>query len=256
VNTMLEVDHLSVALDCKEVLNDLSFSVHHGNILVIIGPNGAGKTTLLRALNGLVPIRNGKVHLNGEDLITKDILERAKLIASVPQAGNLPAAFRVRDVVILGRTPYLNWLGQTSKSDEEIVQEALSQTQTEKLADRMVSELSAGEQQRVLLARALAQTTPILFMDEPTTHLDLKYQVELLNLIKDLTRRKKLITLLVLHDLNLSGRFADQVMILHQGQIAAWGDPSQVLTRDLLSRVYRVPIQVEKKYSSLHIFPE
>ena len=253
---MLEVDHLSVALDCKVVLNDLSFSVHHGNILVIIGPNGAGKTTLLRALNGLVPIRNGKVHLNGEDLITKDILERAKLIASVPQAGNLPAAFRVRDVVILGRTPYLNWLGQTSKSDEEIVQEALSQTQTEKLADRMVSELSAGEQQRVLLARALAQTTPILFMDEPTTHLDLKYQVELLNLIKDLTRRKKLITLLVLHDLNLSGRFADQVMILHQGQIAAWGDPSQVLTRDLLSRVYRVPIQVEKKYSSPHIFPE
>jgi ABC-type cobalamin/Fe3+-siderophores transport system ATPase subunit len=253
---MLVVENLSVDLDSTTILDGLSFAAACGEILAIIGPNGAGKTTLLRAISGLLPIHKGKVKLSNENLAYKSIIERAKLIASVPQASNLPPAFIVQDVVMLGRTPYLNWLGQTSPVDEEITREALSQTQSLELSKRKIAELSAGEQQRVLLARALAQTTPVLIMDEPTTHLDLRYQVKLLELTQELTRKKNLITIIVLHDLNLASRCADQILVLDRGHMAAMGKPEQVLRDDILSRVYQIPIQVEKGNKTLHIHPK
>jgi ABC-type cobalamin/Fe3+-siderophores transport system ATPase subunit len=157
---------------------------------------------------------------------------------------------------MLGRTPFLNWLGQTSPQDEEIIKIALQQTQSLDLALRKVGELSAGEQQRVLLARALAQSTPVLLMDEPTTHLDLRYQIELLDLVQQLTRQKKLITLIVLHDLNLASRYADELILLEHGQIAAFGKPKKVLKDAALSRVYQIPIQVDKENGILRVFPK
>jgi ABC-type cobalamin/Fe3+-siderophores transport system ATPase subunit len=252
---MLEVKNLSINLDHKRILENISFSARQGEILAIIGPNGAGKTTLLRAINGLLPIREGEISLGDKKLSFISMTERARLIATVPQAFNLPPAFHVKDIVMLGRTPYLNWLGQTSQADEEIAQEAMQQTDSMELGERMIAELSAGEQQRVLLARALAQNTPVLLMDEPTTHLDLKYQMELLHLTRNLTRSKKLITLIVLHDLNLACRIADRVMVLDHGLIAAMGKPSEVLDKNLLSSVYQVPVRVEKKKQIIHIFP-
>lgn len=252
---MLEVKNLAVNLDHQRILEKISFSVKQGEILSIIGPNGAGKTTLLRAINGLLPICKGEITLEGKNISSFPIPERARLIATVPQATHLLPAFRVKDVVMLGRTPYLNWLGQTSQCDEEIVHEALRQTDAMEFGERMASELSAGEQQRVLLARALAQNTPVLLMDEPTTHLDLKYQMELLSLTKDLTHSKKLITLVVMHDLNLACRIADRIMVLNHGQIAVAGRPTEVLNKDLLSKVYRVPLLVEKRDQTIYIFP-
>jgi ABC-type cobalamin/Fe3+-siderophores transport system ATPase subunit len=252
---MLEIKNLSIELDHKRILEKISFSAKQGEILAIIGPNGAGKTTLLRAINGLLPIREGEISLDDKKLSSKSVTERARLIATVPQAFNLPPAFHVKDIVMLGRTPYLNWLGQTSQADEEIAHEAMRQTDSMELGERMIAELSAGEQQRVLLARALAQNTPVLLMDEPTTHLDLKYQMELLDLTKKLTRSKKLITLIVLHDLNLACRIADRVLVMDQGQIAAMGEPSKVMDKKLLSGVYQVPVRVEKKKQTIHIFP-
>jgi iron complex transport system ATP-binding protein len=252
---MLETRNLSVTLDSAVVLKEISFKVKRGMILAIIGPNGAGKTTLLRSISGLIPVDKGDVYLDGEKLAKQSATERARLIATVPQAASLPPAFQVRDVVMLGRTPYLNWLGQTSPVDEEIVQEALQQTQTLPLINRKIDQLSAGEQQRVLLARALAQTTPVLLMDEPTSHLDLKYQVELLQLTRQLTTTKGLMTLLVLHDLNLASRWSDLIMVLDRGRLAAMGTPKEVLKEDLLSEVYKVPIRVDRQKDSLKIFP-
>lgn len=252
---MLEARKLSVTLDNVNVLKEISFKVKRGSILTIIGPNGAGKTTLLRSISGLIPINRGTVYLDGHKLVNQSAMERARLMATVPQAASLPPAFLVRDLVMLGRTPYLNWLGQTSKVDEEIAHEALQQTHALSLIDRKIDQLSAGEQQRVLLARALAQTTPILLMDEPTTHLDLKYQVELLQLTRNLTTKKGLMTLLVLHDLNLASRWADQIMILDKGHMAAAGSPKEVLRDDLLSAVYQIPIRVNRQKDSLKIFP-
>lgn len=252
---MLEVRNLSIILDNAVLLKEISFKVKRGTILTIIGPNGAGKTTLLRGISGLVPINKGNVYLDGEKLVKQPVMERARLMASVPQVASLPPAFLVRDLVMLGRTPYLNWLGQTSKVDEEIAQDALQQTQALPLINRKIDQLSAGEQQRVLLARALTQTTPVLLMDEPTTHLDLKYQVELLQLTRNLTTTKGLMTLLVLHDLNLTSRWSDQIMILDKGGMAAVGTPKEVLRNDLLSEIYQVPIKVDKQKDSLKIFP-
>ncbi len=252
---MLETSNLSITLDSAIILKEISFRVERGTILAIIGPNGAGKTTLLRGIGGLIPIDSGNVYLDGEKLANQPVIERARLMATVPQAASLPPSFQVRDVVMLGRTPYLNWLGQTSKVDEGIVYEALQQTQALPLINRKIDQLSAGEQQRVLLARALAQTTPVLLMDEPTTHLDLKYQVELLQLTRNLTTTKGLMTLLVLHDLNLASRWSDQVIILDKGCIAAIGTPVEVLREDLLSTVYQVPIRVDRQKSVLRIYP-
>ncbi len=234
----------------------MNFSAKPGEILGIIGPNGAGKTTLLRAIAGVIPIKSGTLELDGEDLMKKSIIERAKLIASVPQASTLPASFSVLDMVMLGRTPYLNWLGQTSSLDEEISYTALQQTQSLDLAERKLGELSAGEQQRVLLARALAQSTPVLLMDEPTTHLDLRFQIELLDLVKQLTLQKSITTIIVLHDLNLASRYADEMILLEQGQIAAFGKPQKVLIDSVLSRVYQIPIVVDKQNKNPRIFPK
>jgi len=253
---MLEIKKLSLNLNAEPVLKNISFSAKPGEILGIIGPNGAGKTTLLRAIAGVIPIKSGTMELDGQDLVKKPIIERAKLIASVPQVSTLPASFSVLDMVMLGRTPYLNWLGQTSSVDEEVSQAALQQTQSMDLSERRLGELSAGEQQRVLLARALAQCTPVLLMDEPTTHLDLRFQIELLDLVKQLTMQKSIITILVLHDLNLASRYADEMILLEQGQIAAFGKSQKVLIDSVLSRVYQIPIVVDKKNKNPRIFPK
>jgi ABC-type cobalamin/Fe3+-siderophores transport system ATPase subunit len=253
---MLEIKNLSLNLEAEPVLKNINLSAKPGEILGIIGPNGAGKTTLLRAIAGVITIKSGGMELDGEELVKKSIVERAKLIASVPQASTLPVSFSVLDMVMLGRTPYLNWLGQTSSLDEKISHTALQQTQSIDLSERKLGELSAGEQQRVLLARALAQSTPVLLMDEPTTHLDLRFQIELLDLVKQLTMQKSIITIIVLHDLNLASRYADEMILLEQGQIAAFGKPQKVLIDSVLSRVYQIPIVVDKKNKNPRIFPK
>ena len=178
---MLEINSLSVSYGSRAVLKNISFDLPAGCILAVIGPNGAGKTTLIRALSGIVPLNTGQVQVQGRSLNQLSAGERARWIAVVPQARNLPPAFTAWETVLLGRTPHLNWLGQVSAQDEAIARQAMQRTQSLELADRPVGELSGGEQQRLLLARALAQAAPILLLDEPTSHLDLQFQLSLLD---------------------------------------------------------------------------
>jgi len=241
---MLQVDHLSAAYGARTVLKEISFDLAPASILAMIGPNGAGKSTLIRVLSGVLPAQRGQVRVNGRNLSEFSSIERARHVAVVPQALQLPPAFTAWETVLLGRTPYLNWLGQTSTQDEEITRQAMRRTNTEELAERRVGELSGGEQQRLLLARALAQSAPILLMDEPTAHLDLHYQVSLLEQVRTLARQDRLAVLIAMHDLNLVVRYADQVALLVEGRLEAIGEPSQVLTPDLLSHAYQVPLQV------------
>ncbi len=241
---MLEIHALSVNYGIQRVLEDVSLSVQPGEILALIGPNGAGKSTLLRAVSGVIPIRFGEIRVAGKDLAHLSTTQRARYLAVVPQARNLPSAFTVYQTVLLGRTPHLSWLGQAGPLDHARVRLALDQTQCLALAERRVGELSGGEQQRVLLARALAQDTPALLLDEPTTHLDLQHQTNLLNLIRQLASQEKLAILLVLHDLNLAGLYADRVALLVQGHLQATGSPKEVLTEDNLAAVYQVPVHV------------
>lgn len=241
---MLKVENLTVSYGPRLVLHKVSLEVRSGEVLALIGPNGAGKSTLVRAVSGVIPLLGGKIRTNGEDLAALPPMQRARYLAVVPQAVSLPPAFTVWETVLMGRTPYLNFLGQASASDEERVQHALERVAALDLAERRVGELSGGEQQRVLLARALAQSTPILLLDEPTAHLDLQYQVNLMEMVRQLAHCDGLAVLIALHDLNLAARYADRVALLVAGEIKAVGTPRQVLTPDLISAAYHLPVSV------------
>src|SRR5688500_2926604 len=240
---MLKIQNLSVDCGSRRILHDVSLDVQSGEVLALIGPNGAGKSTLVRAVSGVIPYR-GHVRTNGDNFASLSPLQRARYIATVPQTVSLPPAFSVWETVLLGRTPYLNFLGQISARDEEIARCALAKVDALDFAERRVGELSGGEQQRVLLARALAQSTPVLLLDEPTTHLDLQHQIGILELVHKLAREEKLTVLVALHDLNLAARYADRVALIVEGQIKAQGTPKEVLRPELISQVYKWPVQV------------
>ena len=240
---MLSVQSISVNYGQRQALREVSFQLQPGEILGVIGPNGAGKTTLVRALSGVLPLAGGHILVEDHDLGRMSEMARARQMAVVPQARNLPGAFTVWEMVLLGRTPHLGWLGSLSPQDEEIARQAMQRTDTLDLADRRIGELSGGEQQRVLLARALAQSAPILLMDEPTTHLDLQYQITLMDLTRSLAEQEKLAVLVSLHDLNLVARYAHRVALLVGGLLQAIGTPAEVLTAERLSQVYHVPLQ-------------
>ncbi|MCC6148270.1 MAG: ABC transporter ATP-binding protein [Anaerolineaceae bacterium] len=240
---MIQAESVSVSYGIHLALKKISFEVPSGGILGVVGPNGSGKTTLIRALSGVLPLLTGHIRVEGEDISRLAPLERARRVAVIPQALNLPPAFTVWETVLLGRTPHLNWLGQLSEHDRQIARQAMERTNTFELADRFIGELSGGEQQRVLLARALAQAARVLLMDEPTAHLDLRHQLNWLREIRSLAHHDGFTVLMVLHDLNLVARFADRVALLVEGHLQPPGIPEEILTAESLSNVYRIPLK-------------
>ncbi len=246
---MLYIENLSVSYGTRRVLTDVSLEVNSGEVVALIGPNGAGKSTLVRAISGVIPVESGRIHSNvfsrsSVNLLSISPMQRARSLAVVPQSASMPPAFTVWETVLMGRTPYLNFLGQVSAKDEAIARLALQKVDALDLSERRVGELSGGEQQRVLLARALAQSTPILLLDEPTSNLDLHYQVSFMETVSVLAHRDNLAVLVALHDLNLAARYADRVALLVDGEIKATGTPRQVLTPELISTAYHLPVQV------------
>ena len=241
---MLSIRNLSAGYGQFPVIAGINMEVRAGEILALIGPNGAGKSTLIRAISGLIDLQSGRVEFAGQDAHSMDPVQRARHVAVVPQARELPATFSVLQTVALGRTPYLGWMGKASPKDERRVAWALAQTDCEALASRALGTLSGGEQQRVLLARALVQDTPILLLDEPTTHLDLQHQIQLLQRVRSLTASRDLAVLAVLHDLNLAGQYADRIALLNEGHIQVHGSPDEVLTESNLAQAYKLAVHI------------
>jgi iron complex transport system ATP-binding protein len=240
---MLNIQNLSVSYGSRRILHDISLEVQSGEVLALIGPNGAGKSTLIRAVSGVIPYV-GHIRPNGDDVSSLSTQQRARYIATVPQAVALPPAYTVWETVLFGRTPYLGFLGQPSQADEDIARQALARVSALPFAERRVGELSGGEQQRVLLARALCQATPILLLDEPTAHLDLQYQVNILELVSELAHKDHLAVLVALHDLNMAAHYADRIALMVAGNIKALGTPKDVLQADLIEEAYCLPVQV------------
>lgn len=240
---MLNIKNLSVSYNNRQILHDVSFDVKNGEVLALIGPNGAGKSTLIRAVSGVIE-SHGEIQTDGKNFHEMNSMQRARYIAVVPQAISLPPAFSVWETVLMGRTPYLGFLGNASKHDEELVRDSLSRVNALNFSERRVGELSGGEQQRILLARALCQSTPILLLDEPTSHLDLQYQVSLLELIRELAKENNLAVLVAMHDLNLAARYADRIALMVAGHIKAIGTPKEVLQPALIADAYCLPVQV------------
>lgn len=241
---MLSIHTLTVSYNDHFAIHDVSLHVAPGEVFALIGPNGAGKTTLIRAVSGVVQILSGSVKSGGKDIRELSNSERARLISVVPQARQIGGAFTVDQTVMLGRTPHMNWLGRPSEEDLIKVQWAMEKTAIHHLRDRRVAELSGGEQQLVLLARALAQDTPILLLDEPTNHLDLHHQSQLLNLVCGLALNDRIAVLMAVHDLNLVSSFADRVGLLVDGSLVTTGMPKEVLTEKNINDAYNTSVQV------------
>jgi iron complex transport system ATP-binding protein len=241
---MIAIREISASYGANKVLLNIDLELASGEVLGLIGPNGSGKTSLIRVISAGLNTQTGSVLIDGRDLHSLSDTERARLIAVVPQSAQLPPAFTVWECASLGRTPHLSWLGRMGPRDEAHVEYALKSTETWPLKDHRVGELSGGEQQRVLLARALAQDCPALLLDEPTAHLDLRHQIALLELVHKLAHENKLAVLIAMHDLNHAAMYADRVTLLVDGRVRAVGTPNEVLTAELLQNAYQVPLEI------------
>lgn len=240
---VLRVESLSFAYGKRTILSDVSFALDQGQWLTIVGPNGAGKTTLLRCLLGLLRPERGEVTVAGRSLAAMSPRDIARLMALLPQQAEMPFGFSVREIVAMGRTPHLGRFQPMTTQDHELVDQALRDTETTDLADRPVTALSGGETQRVFLARAFAQNTPLLILDEPTTNLDLFHERTLLDQVHA-RQQKDTAILAVLHDLNLAARYSDLILVLSAGRVVAIGPPQTILTTERIQSVFRVETKI------------
>jgi iron complex transport system ATP-binding protein len=236
-------DSLSVTLDGYPALRGIGAAIAKGEWVALIGPNGAGKSTLLRAIAGLVPHR-GELGIAGRRAAALRQQERARRVAFVPQAPLLPAEMAVADYVLLGRTPYIGYLGSEGRRDLEAVERTLARLDLTGFARRRLGSLSGGERQRAVLARALAQEAPLLLLDEPTASLDVGRQQQVLELVDVLRAEQGLTVLTAMHDLNLAARYAERLLFLAGGRLVAEGRAAEVLTEDLITEHYRATVRV------------
>lgn len=221
-----------------EILHGLDLAVPAGKITAIVGANACGKSTLLRAMSRLLAPRQGQVLLDGKSIHRMPPRELARILGLLPQSPIAPEGITVADLVSRGRHPHQSLLSRWTRKDDEAVDAALIATKTSELAERPVDELSGGQRQRVWIAMALAQQTDILFLDEPTTFLDITYQVEILDLLTDLNRKHGTTIVMVLHDINLSARYADHIFALHTGKLVAEGTPAEVITSTRVKEIF------------------
>lgn len=233
-----ECRDLRMAYDGVEVLSGVSLAVRPGELVGIIGPNGSGKSTLLRGLSGALPPVSGQVFLTGHPLHRMRARDRARLVGVVQQQSTLSFAFTVRDVVAMGRHAHLGLMQGLGSHDREAVAWALDRTDCSALADRPVTELSGGELQRVVIARALAQEPRALLLDEPTNHLDVNHQLEIGRLLISLNSERGMTVIWVSHDLNLAAEFCRRIILVSEGFIVGDGPPEDVITEDRLTELY------------------
>ncbi|MCI8442857.1 MAG: ABC transporter ATP-binding protein [Provencibacterium sp.] len=236
---MIEFRKVCAGYGGRPVLHRLNLQVHPGEVLALIGPNGCGKSTLLRAAARQLPLEGGEILLNGRDIRQFERTEFARTAAFLPQQAQSPPAITVSSLVCYGRFPYLGLSRRLHKADREAVQRAMERTGTADWAQRELRALSGGERQRVYIAMALAQGTETIFLDEPTTYLDMRYQFELLELIRELKKEGKTIVM-VLHDLSLALRYSDRAALMENGQIAACDIPQALAEGGQLDRVFRI----------------
>ena len=239
----LRADALTLAYDKRIVVPDLDVEITDGSFTVIVGPNACGKSTLLRSLARVLKPQSGAVHLDGQAIASYPSKHVAKQLGMLPQSPVVPGGIVVEELVARGRFAHQKLLRQWSPEDEAAVAEAMRLTEVADLADRFVDELSGGQRQRVWLAMALAQQTPILLLDEPTTFLDLSHQFEVLDLCAELHEQGRTIVA-VLHDLNHACRYATELIVMRDGAILAQGAPAEVMTAELVERVFSMPCRV------------
>ncbi|HHW08516.1 MAG TPA: heme ABC transporter ATP-binding protein [Firmicutes bacterium] len=240
---ILNVAGVEFSYHADPVLSGIAFQAQSGEVIGIAGPNGSGKSTLIHVISRALAPRYGQVALDDQLINQLSQLELARRMAVVHQQESVAFDFTVRDVVLMGRLPYLKRFSKESAADMAMAEKAMSEVGIRHLAERSIFQLSGGERQRVAIARALTQDTPILLLDEPTASLDIKYQVQTLELLQALAASGRLI-IVVLHDLNLAAQYCHRLLLLHQGRIVKAGPPAEVLQSDLIQEVYGIAVGV------------
>ncbi len=242
---IIEVRDLSIGYGERTVIANADLKIYPGELLGIVGCNGAGKSTLLKTIRGILPRQGGSISYYNKPMEELTEKEFARTVAYLQQAVEVGFNYTAKEIVMAGRYPYMEWWQNESPEDEALAMECLEYTGTRELADKSVTEVSGGQKQRVLLAKVLAQQTPILFLDEPTTGLDMVYQEEIFRFAHELAAQGKTIVMVV-HELNLAAKYCSQIALLGEGSILAVGKPEEVFTDELLSRAYHAKIKVEK----------
>jgi iron complex transport system ATP-binding protein len=250
----LQVQKLNFSYGQTRILKDISFSVEGGEFIGLVGPNGSGKTTLLRCISRTISNDSGKVILSGTEITSLKQRDIARIVAVVPQGGSVEFGFNVRDIVLMGRHPHQNRFTFETSADSEIVDSVLKLTNTWQFRDKQVTKLSGGEFQRVLIARALAQKPRILLLDEPTAHLDISHQLEIMDIISKLNKKHCITLLGVFHDLNLAARYCKRLLILHRGKLMEDGALEEVLTPSILSRVFNINSVIRRNPVTNNLF--
>ncbi len=249
----IDVVSISLTYGNVSVLKEVSFTVNPGEFFVIIGPNGSGKTSLIKSIAGIEKPRSGRIDILGRPLQDYGRKALARIVALVPQTAPADFPFTVAETVLMGRAPHLGLLGMESESDVKIARQVMAFTGVAELADRKIEHLSGGERQRAFVARAVCQSSEILLLDEPTASLDLAYQARLMDLMEALKNDRGATIVMVSHDVNLAALYADRLLLLKDGQIIGQGRPSDVLTYEILEKVYGCTLLVDQ--SPLGDFP-
>jgi iron complex transport system ATP-binding protein len=251
-DSILAADRLSFAVDGRLLIDGVSLSLLPGRLIGLVGPNGAGKSTLLRLIHGLLPASSGSVLLGGQPIGQMQPEAVARRVARVPQSPSSNLDFSVLDVVLMGRYAHSGaW--QERPADQLLALDALEQTRTAHLQDRLYSTLSGGERQRVTVARALAQEPKILLLDEATASLDLRHQFEVMEVVRHLTTQREVAAIAAIHDLTLAARYCDELLLLDGGRVVAAGEPAAVLTAERLREVFGVEALVERHAALGHL---
>ncbi len=254
---LIQAERASFAYDREPVLHDISLAIEAGEFVGIIGPNGSGKSTLLKLMSGHLNATGGRLSFQGQPMTGLAKKTLACNVAWVPQEHAMAFPFRVMEIVLMGRHPYVSPLRFETAEDHRVAEKALDLTGTRALAERRYDEISGGEKQRVMIAAAIAQDTPALILDEPTAALDLKFQVEIMSILKRLNRDENRTLVVALHDLHLASRYCHRLVLLDGGRIVRDGPTAQVLTREVLEPVYGISLTLlDDGRGGVHVSPE
>ncbi len=248
--TILNVLNLSAGYGNGDIIKDISFSLEQGEFIAILGRNGSGKSTLIKALQGLLKNVRGTVEVGEKNAFTLTAQHMAKQIAYVPQISNLSFEFSVLEIIHMGRYVHQGRLEKTTSMDKDAIQDVMELTEIHHFRNKKIAHLSGGEQQRVFIARALAQDTPLLFLDEPSSHLDISYQVEIYRILKRLQEEKGKTILTTEHNINLVIPYSQRLMFLKEGKIFAQGPPEKLITKSYIQDVFRTDVDIRKNVHS------